>query len=135
MVGLPVGDPLIRNLRAMVARAGGAISARRPQLVLSILKVGEKRRDLSLDEHGRAIEYELLYWIEFEIHTPDRKVLWPRDRIELSRIYYNPQIQVIGKAEEEQRLWEEMRREGARLLLSRLKVALERDAAQAESAP
>lgn len=147
LLGLPPHDPLVRHLRTLIRRASGELllgfasaqrrsgdlSQERAQVILWVPKVYQRRRDVSLDEHGRAIEYELLYEVSFEIRTPGQQVLWPRDHIALSRIYLNPQFQVIGKAQEEGQLWEGMRREVARLLLMKVKLALQ-DAAKTQSA-
>lgn len=141
LLGLPVSDPLMVQLRERLARSGGEVlfQPEGAQVVLRILDARAQRRELALDEHGRAVEYQLRYLIDFQIErggkvkenrtrrAPSEKPLVVRDRIEVVRQYFNPQLQIIGKVEEESRLWEEMRREAASRLLDRLRFALKQD--------
>lgn len=88
--------------------------------VIVIQNIREGRRVVSLNENGKAIEFELTYRVQYEIRGPDGKVLSPSRTIRIHRIYLNTQLQVIGKSQEESVIRQEMRHEAARTLLRRL---------------
>ncbi len=125
--GLSLDHPFARDLAMFLALVEGRLTADPAQAgsVIVVHGIDQRRRVVSLDEHGKAIEFELIYQVRFEARTPDGKPLLPPQRITLRRIYLNTQLQAIGKAEEESLIREEMRREAARTLLRRLQRALE----------
>ncbi len=124
--GIPLNHPVARYMKQDLAfsRAALVTDPAKADVVLRILEIREERRVLSLDEHGKAIEFELIARIRFELLTPDNKVILPPQLVDLHRNYLNTQLQVIGKAQEESLLRQEMRREAVRTILRRIQSAL-----------
>ncbi|MBN2701521.1 MAG: LPS assembly lipoprotein LptE [Methylohalobius sp. ZOD2] len=125
--GIPLNHPFASYMQQILAYSGGRLVAdpQEAATVLVIPEIREDRRELSLDENGKAIEFELIYRLRFEARTPDGEVLAPMQPLALHRIYLNPQVQVIGKAEEEAIIREEMRREAVHTVMRRLRKILE----------
>ncbi len=125
--GIPLNHPLAGELRQILALSQGELvtDPKAASSVLVVSEVQEDRRVLSLDQHGKAIEFELVFRLRFEARAPDGKILIPPEPIAIHRVYLNPQLDVIGKAVEEGVILEEMRREAAQTLLRRLRKVLE----------
>ncbi len=126
LAGIGMDRPFARELQRLLDLVEGRLT-RDPKEAGSVLvvhQIQQDRRIVSLDEHGKAIEFELVYRVRFEARKPDGRVLLPMQTITIRRIYLNPQFQIIGKSEEESVIREEMRREAARTLLRRLQRAL-----------
>lgn len=126
LAGISLDHPFARDLHRLLELVGGRLVSdpREAGSVVFIHQVQENRRIVSLDEHGKAIEFELIYRVRFEAREPDGTVLLPMQTITIRRIYLNPQFQIIGKSEEEGVIRREMQREAARTLLRRLQRAL-----------
>nr|BAL52443.1 LPS-assembly lipoprotein [uncultured Gammaproteobacteria bacterium]BAL54501.1 LPS-assembly lipoprotein [uncultured Gammaproteobacteria bacterium] len=127
LLGIPLNHPFAGDLRAILALSQGELVSD-PKLAGSVLVVSdlqEDRRVLSLDQNGKAVEFELVLRLRFEARAPDGKVLIPREPMAVHRVYLNPQLDVLGKAVEEGVIWEEMRQEAAQALLRRLRHVLE----------
>ncbi len=124
--GIPMNHPVARDLSQMLAFSKARLVAdpAKADVVLRILEIRQDRRVLSLDENGKAIEFELIYRIRFNLLTPDNKTILPPQLVDLHRNYLNTQLQVIGKAQEESLLRQEMRREAVRTILRRMQTAL-----------
>lgn len=125
--GIPLNHPFAGEIRQILALSQGELVAdpKAAGSVLVVSEVQEDRRVLSLDQNGKAIEFELIFRLRFEAHAPDGKLLIPPEPIAIHRVYLNPQLDVIGKAVEEGVIREEMRREAAQTLLRRLRKVLE----------
>jgi LPS-assembly lipoprotein len=125
--GIPLNHPFVAELRAILALARGELVAD-PKVAGSVLVISdlqEDRRVLSLDPNGKAVEFELILRLRYAIHAPDGKLLAPAEPIAIHRVYLNPQLEVIGKAVEEEVIRAEMRQDAAQALLRRLKKTLE----------
>ncbi len=126
LAGVDLDHPFARDLQRLLALVEGRLTTD-PQEAGSVVvvhQIHQDRRIVSLDEHGKAIEFELIYRVRFEARKPDGTVLLPLQAITIRRIYLNPQFQIIGKSQEEGVIREEMRREAARILLRRLQRSL-----------
>ncbi len=126
LAGIGLDRPFARELQRLLELVEGRLT-RDPKEAGSVVvvhQIQQDRRIVSLDEHGKAIEFELVYRVRFEARKPDGRVLLPMQTITIRRIYLNPQFQIIGKSEEESVIREEMRREAARTLLRRLRRVL-----------
>jgi len=124
--GLSRKSRFVRELNENLAFADGGVS-KDPQSAGVILKVHNEqfeRRVVSLSEQGKATEYELIYRIRFELRKPDGSSLLPTQTIEIRRAYFNPQVLVIGKSQEENQIRVEMYKEAVRTLLRRTEIAL-----------
>ena len=126
LAGMSLDRPFARELQRLLDLVEGRLT-RDPKEAGSVVvvhQIQQDRRIVSLDEHGKAIEFELIYRVRFEARKPDGGVLLPMQTVTIRRIYLNPQFQIIGKSEEEGVIREEMRREAARTLLRRLRRVL-----------
>ncbi len=126
LAGIGLDRPFARELQRLLDLVEGRLT-RDPKEAGSVVvvhQIQQDRRIVSLDEHGKAIEFELIYRVRFEARKPDGGVLLPMQTVTIRRIYLNPQFQIIGKSEEEGVIREEMRREAARTLLRRLRRVL-----------
>ncbi len=130
LYGLPLTHPLASELRQLLALSQGELvtDPKAAASVLVISDIQEARRVLSLDQNGKAVEFELILRLRFEARTPAGKVLIPPEPIAIHRVYLNPQLDVIGKAVEESVIRAEMQREAAQTLLRRLRKVLEETA-------
>jgi LPS-assembly lipoprotein len=124
--GLSRKNRFVQDLDRELAFADGGVT-RDPESAGVILKVLDdqfERRVVSLSEEGKATEYELIYRIRVELEKPDGSSLLPTQTIEIRRAYFNPQVRVIGKSEEESQIRRDMYKEAVRTLLRRTEIAL-----------
>lgn len=124
--GVSPASPIAQALRSLLRFSGGTIAADRAAAdsILRITHVEEERREVSLTETGKANEFELTYRVSFDVITPQGAVLLPEQTVEIVRDYFNDQLNIVGKTEEEILLWQEMQKEAARTLLRRVDAAL-----------
>ena len=124
--GIDVNNPFARDLQLFLDLVEGKLVEEPEQAgsVIVIHNIREGRRVVSLDQNGKAIEFELTFRVQYEIRSPDGEILSPQRTITIRRIYLNTQLQVIGKSEEESVIRREMRREAARTLLRHLEKVL-----------
>ncbi len=124
--GLSRKNRFVQDLDQELAFAGGGVT-RNPESAAIILKVLDdqfERRVVSLSSQGKANEYELIYRIRVELEKPDGNSLLPTQTIEIRRAYFNPQVRVIGKSQEESQIRRDMYKEAVRTLLRRTEIAL-----------
>jgi LPS-assembly lipoprotein len=91
-------------------------------IIINVFNEEMLRRSLSLDSGGRAIEYEFSYHLNFELLDGAGQVLMPRQELQVIRDYFNVQVQVIGKANEEAIIREEMYQEAVQIIVRRARV-------------
>ncbi len=126
--GLPPGSRFVNYLNQTVKLSDGQVTGdlSAAGLVLNVYNDHMDRREVSLSQTGKANEYELTYLLDYDLQLPDGEVVLPRQSIRVIRDYFNPQINVIGKSEEEGVIRNEMYKEAARTLLRRSEIALRR---------
>lgn len=120
--GVQPGMPLTQRISEILHRAGGELAKDRhsASAVLRILDSDEDTRVLSVSGAGRSNEFDLTYKIAYELTNPKGEIILPRQEIRINREYYNDQFLAIGKAEEEQRLRQEMHTEAAETVTRRI---------------
>ena len=91
---------------------------------LDILSEETEKEVLSLDANGKAREYELMLNVTFDVKRPDDSVLLPRQGIRLNRVLVFDKLDVLGSAEEEHQLLQEMRKDMAQLIMHRLRAII-----------
>jgi LPS-assembly lipoprotein len=94
-------------------------------LIVRIFDEDSSRRVLSLSSGGIANDFELSYRFEYELLDSKNKVLMPQQAIEIKREYYNDQVAIIAKGNEEATIRDEMYQQAVRSIVSRARVALE----------
>ena len=94
-------------------------------IIVKIFDEYSQRRVLSLSSGGTANNFELSYRFDYELVDAKNKVLSARQPIEIKREYYNNQVAVIAKDNEETVIRNEMYQQAVRTIVNRARVALE----------
>ncbi len=132
--GIPAYNPFVRQLQETLALSGGSVTKNLNafDVHLHVLDQRKIRREISLSQRGKANEYALTYGITFEVIDKDGNQLMPKQNISITRDYFNPQVQVLGKANEENTIWQEIYKTSVNNLLQRLEVALKQPGVEAD---
>ncbi len=91
-------------------------------MVVNILDERMNRRAIALSGTGKANEFELHYLLDYQLLDDQGGALTPVESIDLIRNYFNQQDQVIGKANEEQVIREEMYRQAVEAIVRKAQV-------------
>ncbi len=124
--GSPAYNPFVQQLEKTLAFSAGSIVTNLEQsdVHLHIIDQRRVRREISLSQRGKANEYALTFEIIFEVFNKDNAELMPQQNIVITRDYFNPQVQVLGKANEEETIWQEIYKTSANNFIQRLDVAM-----------
>lgn len=122
------GSGQLRNQfqQVMTSSSGQLVSS--PQgadIVVRILNEEANRRTLSLSSRGKSNEFELYYRLEYELTNAGNVVLMEGQPIEIRREYFNDQVDVMAKDNEENVIREEMYQQVVRTIVNQARVALE----------
>jgi LPS-assembly lipoprotein len=121
------GDRQLRNAVVLGLRGSGAEvvdeADARAAATLRLLSGASEQRTLSTDGQGRALEYELIEGVTWEVADAEGETLIPRQTIQRSREFLFDPDNVLGKSSEIGRLRESMRRDLALAILRRLEAA------------
>lgn len=90
--------------------------------ILRILNEETDKTVLTVDNDGKAREFELLLRIKFDVRRPDNSVLLGQQVVDLNRDFVFDKNDLLGTNEEEQELFNEMRRDAAKLIIYRLQT-------------
>jgi len=93
-------------------------------LIIRIFSEQASQRVLSLSARGRSNELELYYRFEYELFGADNALLAARQPLEIKREYFNNQQDIIGKANEETVIRNEMYQQAVRTIIDRARVVL-----------
>ena len=120
--------PLRKEIKKVVKSSSGRLTKTPDEagMIINVLEEDMRRNVLSLSSTGKATEYELYYTLAFELVSAEGKVVLPRQRIEISRDYFNDQSgeTVLGKASEETVIREEIYKQVVRSVVDRSRSAL-----------
>jgi LPS-assembly lipoprotein len=94
-------------------------------IIVKIFDEDSQRRVLSLGSGGTANDFELSYRLDYELVDAKDKVLSTRQPIEIKREYFNNQLAIIAKDNEETVIRNEMYQQAVRTIVNRARVALE----------
>ena len=94
-------------------------------IIVKIFNEDSQRRVLSLNSAGAANDFELGYSFDYELVDSKNKVLMARQPMEIKREYYNDQLAVLAKGNEEELIRNEMYQQAVRSIVNRARVALE----------
>lgn len=119
-------DPLLRDLRVELASGGVQVvsSAAEAGALLRVTENKFTRRILSVGPDDRAREYELVYKVSFGLLDREGAALVKTQSVSLLRDYFNDETQVLGRANEERFLREDLRKEMAQAIVRRLRANL-----------
>lgn len=95
--------------------------------VIRLTELRESREVLSVGADGKALEYELILRVNYEVRT-GQKVWVPPTAIEVRRDYSFNAQQILPKEQEAERLREYLEDEMAEMLLLRIETAVARAA-------
>ncbi len=111
------------NLRQQL-RANGVeiVEAKQSTATLSITRYSIDRQVLAVGDDGKVREIELFGVVSFEVRGADKTVLLKNQTITLSREFIFDPDNVIGKAEEEALLKEDLSENLVRLMVYRLQT-------------
>lgn len=101
---------------------------------LQLLSDRHERVALSYTSRISAAEYEIRQHLTFQISDSEGRPLIGPETLTTQRVYVNDRDNIVGTAEEEALLREEMRRDMTRQMLFRLASLTERDLAAREQA-
>ena len=121
----PISE-LVQNLQTQLAYGEGRIihDPKDAGLIIAILDQKEDRRVISLDNQGKANEFRLIYRLRFALRKGDGKELVSPQEVTITKEYFNDQVDVIGKSDEEATIRREMHKEAVRRVMDRANAAL-----------
>lgn len=117
-------SPFIRELELLL-RANGVALAESPGngiARLEILTERITRRALSISGEARVREFELVFELRFRLVGPGGNELLPAESLRLQRDYTFDEQEILGAANEEEMIREELRRSMAQALIRRLEA-------------
>ncbi len=134
VTGIPTYNPFTIQLKDTLALSGGSITSKLDafDLHLHVLDQRRTRRELSLSQRGKANEYELTFEITFEVIDTSSHQLMPQQTISITRDYFNQQLRVLGKANEEEMIWKEIYKTTVNNFLQRLDIAMKQPIASSD---
>ena len=112
------------NSAMKTSSVGIASSPETAGMIVRIFNEDNQRRVLSLSSTGTANDFELNYRFDYELVDSKNKVLMPRQSIDIKREYYNDQVAVIAKGNEETVIRNEMYQQAVRSIINRARVAM-----------
>ncbi len=90
--------------------------------LINILHEETERSVLTLDSAGKALEFELILRVAFDVKRPDNSYLLREQSINIDRDFLFDKSALLGSYEEEQRLFDEMRSDAAKSIVYRLQT-------------
>jgi LPS-assembly lipoprotein len=120
--GARIGGPLTQELRIRGASVAG--SAAQAKAVIRILGEEDDNRVAAVNSQGKVIGIELLYRVDFDAVRSNGEQMVERQSIELAREYINPEVEVLGKAEEADLIRRDMVQDMADRIVRRLAAQL-----------
>ena len=118
-------SPLVGELGRVLENAGARLVADGEggaTAVLRVLAETSSQRVLSVGAAGRVAEYELYHRVEYRLEDASGEVLVPTQALAARRSYQFDENDVLGKADEEQGLREEMQRDLALRIVQQLSI-------------
>lgn len=117
-------QPVETALRALLQRRGARVegSAQAARTVIRLSDLHEGRQVLSLGSDGKALEYELITRLRYEVTSNGRPLLAP-GVLQVTREYSFNAQQVLAKEAEEERLRAFIQSELAELLMLRIEAS------------
>jgi len=90
--------------------------------IVDVLYETTDREILSLDEDGKVREYELILRVGVSVKDTEGNVLVNNQEVRLTRDFLFEINELLGNANEEQSIYQEMRADASRLILYRLQA-------------
>ncbi len=119
-----------RELVQSLSDAGFSVEAGAP-VTIELLDASVRRRAASIDANASAAEYEIIYTVRYRIVGADGAQVVPESTIHADSSYRYNKTAVLGSAEQETIVYEDLRHELARRVVDQLR----RQAAAHATAP
>jgi LPS-assembly lipoprotein len=115
---------LVSELGRVLQNAGARLVDSRSQAsaVLKVLDETSSQRVLSVGVAGRAAEYELHHRVDYQLEDAHGQVLVEKQTLDTRRSFQFDENDVLGKANEEESLREEMQRDLALRIVQQLSM-------------
>ncbi|MFA5984321.1 MAG: LPS assembly lipoprotein LptE [Methylococcaceae bacterium] len=119
------GSGQLREQFTKALKASGDLvnSPEQANVVVKVLDEYLQRRVLSTSARGKANEYELVYFLKYEISDAKHRALGEQPPIEIRRSYFNDQQDIIAKDGEEQVIRGEMYQQAMRSVSDRIRFS------------
>ena len=116
------------EMQSALKLAGGQLvsSPEQAGMVIKILRDEMRRREASIDESGYANEFELNYSLVYKLSDAEGKVLIEQREVEINRDYFNEQIDVLAKNNEEIVIRNEMYRQAVKTIFAQARAVLKK---------
>lgn len=120
--GIDPTGPLGRDITLLYTRSGGTVvdDRKNADAVLEILHERNDRRVAAVNSEGRVSQYELYYALSFRLLDLRGEIIHPESSVGVTRDYAFDPTNVLGKAQEEGLLRDDMRQQAVGLMLRRL---------------
>jgi LPS-assembly lipoprotein len=121
-----MSSPLYQELRSVMKASGVELTTDAAQAAseLRITRESRSRAVKSVDSSGRAREYDLKYELGFSL-TAGKEAIIDNGKLELQRnLLFDPET-VLGVANEQESLYQDMIRDSTGLILLRIQAAAE----------
>lgn len=120
--GVGPSTPLARDIAMLYTRSGGTVVDERDEAgaVLEILGESSDRRVAAVNADGRVSQFELYYAIRFRLLDSRGEIIHPENSVGVTRDYAFDPTNVLGKAQEESLLRDDMRQQAVGQMLRRL---------------
>ena len=122
----PPGSLVAPALRAQLTAAGVPQTAEvdAAGMVIRIFHEQDDRRVVAVNQAGKVVASELRLRVDYQVRTRDDRALVPRTRLDLAREQVNPEIEVLGKAEEAALMRRDLVADMADRILQQVRVRL-----------
>lgn len=120
--GVDPSQPLARDIAMLYTRSGGTVVDKRDEAaaVLEILGESSDRRVAAVNADGRVSQFELYYSLRFRLLDLRGEIIHPESSVGVTRDYAFDPSNVLGKAQEEGLLRDDMRQQAVGQMLRRL---------------
>jgi LPS-assembly lipoprotein len=93
-------------------------------MIITVSNEDTLKRSLSLGTGGRSNQYGLEYRLNYEITDTKEKVLQKSQPIEIKRDYFNNQVDILAKDNEEVVIRNEMYQQAVRSMINQVRTGL-----------
>lgn len=99
-------------------------TARDARVVVRILSETRRSRVAAVDRDGKVVARELFLTVAFDAIDAAGQSLVPRQSLDLSRTFENPDVEVLGKQLEADLIYDDLEQDAADRILGRLRAVL-----------
>ncbi len=114
------------GIREVITTSGGQLldQSKGAKSIVKVQNESLQTRVLSVNSSGKADTFEVVLRLSYELAEVSGKTLLPTQLIEIRRDYFNDQLDIVGKTNEEQLIREEMYRQAVRTMINQSRRAL-----------